>query len=152
MEVPSLGVESELQLQASATATAVPDPSHIGDLLCSLWQCQILNPLSEAGNQIWILTDTAVFLTCRATTRTPVQSICDVCVNRHLLWASYFVSALYHKDRHNKKQDETGTVISILILQNRKLRPWKVEQFARGHAARKWWIRDSDSVFLIHCL
>ena len=29
MEVPRLGVESELQLLAYATATATPDPSHL---------------------------------------------------------------------------------------------------------------------------
>ena len=29
MEVPGLGVESELQLPAYATATATPDPSHV---------------------------------------------------------------------------------------------------------------------------
>ena len=39
-----LGVKSEPELQAHATATATQDPSHICDLLCSLQQCQILNP------------------------------------------------------------------------------------------------------------
>ena len=48
MEVPGLGVKSELQLLAYSIATAMPDLSHICDLDCSLWQCQILNPLSEA--------------------------------------------------------------------------------------------------------
>ena len=48
MEVPSLGVELELQLLAYTTATATPDPSSICDLRHSLWQRQILNPLSEA--------------------------------------------------------------------------------------------------------
>jgi len=46
MEVPRLGVESELQLPAYATA--MPDPSHICDLHHKSWQRQILNPLSEA--------------------------------------------------------------------------------------------------------
>ena len=32
MEVPGLGVESELQLLANATATATKDPSHVCDL------------------------------------------------------------------------------------------------------------------------
>ena len=64
MEVPRVGVKSELQLPACTTATATPDLSH------SLWQCQILitparpgieptspqtlcpvlNPLSHNGN------------------------------------------------------------------------------------------------------
>ena len=32
MEVPRLGVESELQLPVTATATAMQDLSHVGDL------------------------------------------------------------------------------------------------------------------------
>ena len=48
MEVPRLGVKSELQLLAYATATATADPSCICDLYHSLRQCWILNPLSEA--------------------------------------------------------------------------------------------------------
>ena len=57
MEVPRLGVESELQLPASTTATATQDPSRVCDLGCDLQQHQILNPLSEATDQIHILTD-----------------------------------------------------------------------------------------------
>ena len=45
MEVPRLGVKSELQLQAYATATATQDPRGVCDLHHSLQQCQILNPL-----------------------------------------------------------------------------------------------------------
>ena len=48
MEVPRLGVESELQLPAYATATAMQDLSHICDLYHSSWQRRIPNPLSEA--------------------------------------------------------------------------------------------------------
>ena len=51
LEVPRLGFESELQLPVSATAT--PDPSH-----SSLWQRQILNPLSGARDWTLVLTDT----------------------------------------------------------------------------------------------
>jgi len=51
MEVPRLGVESELQLPAKATATATQDPSHIFDLHHSSRQRRILNPLSEARDQ-----------------------------------------------------------------------------------------------------
>jgi len=60
MEVPRLGAELEPQLPAYviATATATPDPSHICDLHCSLYQSQILNPLSEARNRTCLLTDT----------------------------------------------------------------------------------------------
>ena len=48
LEIPRPGVESELQLQAYTTVTVTLDPSHICHLHHSLWQCQILNPLSEA--------------------------------------------------------------------------------------------------------
>ena len=58
MEVPRLGVESELQLPAYTTARATPDLSRICDPCRSLCQRQILNPPSEAGDQTGILTDT----------------------------------------------------------------------------------------------
>ena len=48
IEVPRLGVELELYLPAYTTATAMRDPSSVCDLHHSLWQCQVLNPLSEA--------------------------------------------------------------------------------------------------------
>ena len=48
MEVPRLGVESELQLPAYATATATRDLSRICDLHHSSRKYWILNPLSEA--------------------------------------------------------------------------------------------------------
>uniref|UniRef100_A0A8D1N3X5 Uncharacterized protein n=1 Tax=Sus scrofa TaxID=9823 RepID=A0A8D1N3X5_PIG len=48
MEVPRLGVKSELQLPVCTTATATQDLSHVCNLHHSSWQCRILNPLSEA--------------------------------------------------------------------------------------------------------
>ena len=48
MEVPRLGVELELHFLAYATATAKQNLSYICDLYHSSWQCQFLNPLSEA--------------------------------------------------------------------------------------------------------
>ena len=51
MEVPRLGVQSELQLPAYATATAMSDPSHICDLHHSSWQRWILNLLSKARDR-----------------------------------------------------------------------------------------------------
>ena len=59
MEVPRLGVKSELQLLAYGTATATPDLSHICHLCRSLWQRQILNPLSEAKDRTRILMDSS---------------------------------------------------------------------------------------------
>jgi len=58
MEVPRLGVKSELQLPAYTTATATPDPSRIFDLRHSSWQCCIFNPLSEPRGGTCILMDT----------------------------------------------------------------------------------------------
>ena len=53
MEVPGLGVDSELQLQAYATAAATVtwDPSGIYNLHHSSRQHQILNPPIEARDQ-----------------------------------------------------------------------------------------------------
>ena len=51
MEVPGLGVKSELNLPFYTTATAMQDPSRVCDLYHSSWQCRILNPLNEARNQ-----------------------------------------------------------------------------------------------------
>ena len=58
MEVPRLGVKSELQLPAYTTATATPDPSPVCDLPHSSGQRRILNSLSEARDQTRVLTDT----------------------------------------------------------------------------------------------
>ena len=57
IEVPRLGVQSELQLPAYTTATATRDPSRICDLHHSSWQCRILNPLCEARDQTCVLMD-----------------------------------------------------------------------------------------------
>ena len=59
-EVQRLGVKSEPQPMAQATA--MPDPSHILDLPCSLQQCWILNPLSEARDQTLIFMDPSQIL------------------------------------------------------------------------------------------
>ena len=55
MEVPRLGVKSELQLPAYTTATAMPDPSSICELHHSSRQCGVLNPLSEAKDRTFLL-------------------------------------------------------------------------------------------------
>ena len=58
MEVPRLGVESELQLLAYATAMATLDLSQIYVLHHSLRQRWILNPLSEARDRTCMVTET----------------------------------------------------------------------------------------------
>ena len=55
MEVPRLGVKSELQGLASDTATATPDLSRICNLNHSSEQHHILNPLSEARDRTYVL-------------------------------------------------------------------------------------------------
>jgi len=71
MEVPRLGVETELQLPAYTTATARLDLSHICNPHHSSWQHQILNPLSKARGQTCILMDTSQVHYGRAPTGTP---------------------------------------------------------------------------------
>ena len=59
LEVPWLGVESEMKLQAYVRATAAWDPSHIFDLSHSLQQRQILNPVTEVRDWTRIVMDTS---------------------------------------------------------------------------------------------
>ena len=60
MEVPRLGVKSELQLPAYATAMETQDPSRVCDLHHSSEQHQILNPRARPGIKpatSWYLVD-----------------------------------------------------------------------------------------------
>ena len=58
MEIPRLGVESELQLPAHTRVTAMQDPSHVCDLHWRMvGNAMILNPLSEARDRAHILMD-----------------------------------------------------------------------------------------------
>ena len=59
MEVPGLGVPSELEPPAYATVTAAWDPSLVCDLHPSSRQRRILNPPSEARDQTCNLMDTS---------------------------------------------------------------------------------------------
>ena len=60
MEVLRLRVEWVGQTPTYTTYTAMPDPSFICELHCSFQQCWILNPLSEARDQILILMETTL--------------------------------------------------------------------------------------------
>ena len=64
MEVPGLGVKSELQLLAYITATAMPDLSCICDLHHSSQQHHTLNPLNEARDRTRVLMDTSQIHYC----------------------------------------------------------------------------------------
>ena len=59
MEIPRLGVQSELPAYTTAPARAMPDPSRVCNLHHSSWQRQILNPLSEAMGQTCVLMNTS---------------------------------------------------------------------------------------------
>ena len=61
----------ELQPPAYITAIATWDPSHICDLYHSSWQCQILNPLSEARHRTCNLMVPRQILFRCATVETP---------------------------------------------------------------------------------
>ena len=73
MEVPRLGVQSELQLPAYTTTTAAPDPSRVCDLHHSSQQHQILNPLSEARDWTCIPMDTSQIRFLWAMMETPLS-------------------------------------------------------------------------------
>ena len=60
MEVPRLGVESELQLPAYITAIATQDPSLVCDLYHSSQQHRILNTLSKDRDQTRVLIDSGL--------------------------------------------------------------------------------------------
>ena len=53
----------------------MPDLSHARDLHFSLWQCRILNPLTEARARTHILMDTSWVLNLLTTTGTPSVGI-----------------------------------------------------------------------------
>ena len=72
VEIPRLGVESELQLPAYTTATAPWDLSCVCDLHHSSLQRQILNPVSEARDRTCILMDTSQVCYHWTTTGTPI--------------------------------------------------------------------------------
>ena len=71
MEIPRLGVKSELQLPAYDKATAIRDPIHVCDLCHSSQQLWIPDPLSEARDWTHILMDTSWICFCCTTMGTP---------------------------------------------------------------------------------
>ena len=85
MEIPRLGVQSELQLLAYATATAKWDLSLVHHIHHSSQQCQILNSLIEARGRTCVLMDASRFVNCWATTRTPCITVSKWLYVRKLL-------------------------------------------------------------------
>ena len=81
IEVPRLGVESELQLPAYITATATWDPSCVCNLHHSSWQCWILDPRSEAKDWTRIHVDPSRVCFCCASLGTPRGFFtCLICI------------------------------------------------------------------------
>ena len=87
MEVPRLGVKSELQLPAYATPTATPDLSRVCNLRHSSQQHWIPNLPSKGQDQTCSRMDTSQVCYSWATTGTP--SVCSlhlVCIPHNLMW------------------------------------------------------------------
>ena len=88
MEVPMVGVESELSQPAYATATATQDLSQVCDLYHSSWQHHIPDPLNKVGDRTHILMNTSLIRFRCTTTGTPGKSF----------HASFFLH--YHINRY----------------------------------------------------
>ena len=117
MEVPRLGIESELQLPTDTTATATQDPSQICDLHHRSRQW-ILNPLSKARNRNRIFMDTSWVCFYWATTRTPQIILLKVIP---ILWhqkGSYKMSILMSEESANQN---TWTAWNTRVLQTKYL-------------------------------
>ena len=102
MEVPRLGVQSELQLLAYAKATAMPDLSCFCKLHHSSWQRWILNPLIKARDQTRnLMVPSWIHFCCAMTGTPPVLSLTD-----HLVFVIH-VSALISSLREIFHNDST---------------------------------------------
>ena len=94
MEVPRLGVKSELQLPAYTIAIAGSEPHQRSTP--QLKQCQILKSLSEARDQTSnLMVPSWIYFRC-ATTRTPMLSIflCAYWPSVYLLWRNVYLGFL----------------------------------------------------------
>ena len=72
MDIPRLGVESELHLPAYTTATATQDASCLCKLHHSSWQHQMLDPLCKVRDQTCIFMDSSWIHFCCTTVGTPL--------------------------------------------------------------------------------
>ena len=92
MEVPRLGIESELQLPAYTTATAMPDLSCIYDLHHSSQQCPTVNPMSKARDWTYILMDTSWVRNPLNHSRNSLKESLMQISGAHSLYNSFFSS------------------------------------------------------------
>ena len=94
MEVPRLGVQSELQLPAYTTATATPDTSRVCDLHHSSRQHQILNLLIKARDRTCILMDPIWVHYLRATMETPLLPVLTFCLPLFFFFFFFFLAEI----------------------------------------------------------
>ena len=95
MEVPRLGVKSELQLLAYTTATATQHLSRVCNLHHRSQQRQIPDPLSEARDRTCALMDTSWIRCHCTTTRTPFLSSFYTTVHNGDLFIYFFKENMY---------------------------------------------------------
>ena len=117
MEVPRLGVESELQLLGYATAIATEDPSRICNLHHSSRQHQILNLLSGARDWTHILMDTSQVGYHWAIRGTPLKSVFKtrILLLDFLAWCMIGNPLLVDKKKHSGLQQNTVSSISQVL-------------------------------------
>ena len=109
MEVPRLGVESELPLLA--TATVVQDLSCVWNLHHGSGQCWILNSLREAKNQTRILMDTVRFITTKP--QWELLQLPLFCLHYTLVFYVFYVSLILENSIN-------AGMIFVLILSKTK--------------------------------
>ena len=95
MEVPRLGVISELWLLAYAIATAMPDLSCVCNLHHSSWQYQILNPLRDARDQTWVFMDASQVCYPWAKTGTRILAIVNSAIVHIGVHVSFWIIVLF---------------------------------------------------------
>ena len=94
MEVPKLGVKSELKLPAYATAAATPHPSCTCNLHLSSQQRWILNALSKPRDQTCVLKDTSWVHYCWPTVGTPNYYYLEIRKNLEFTKSWYIITFL----------------------------------------------------------
>ena len=137
MEVPRLGVESELQLPSYTTAAAMRDPSHVYNLHHSSQQCRILNPLSEARDQTHILTDTSWIRFLCATAGTPcIPNF----VSFHFLASPSLCWVRPALPRHQAPYFFPPAELQLPVYTTARATPDPSGIYDRQHSSRQCWI------------
>ena len=134
MEVPRLGVKSELQLPAYTTATATQGLSHVCNLYYSSQGCQIPDPLSEVRDQIHILMDKSQIHFCCTTMRPPKHFLLLIIIGLQILIFSPIVE-------RGLGQMSQGILchLSFLIRRIRQIL-WILNILLRGKGFKNYWL------------